>query len=327
MIRGNLLLVLISVVLSLISISSPYLLGEAIDRYGRREALPLVMLASLCIVVVPCLKLLVLIYVQRVSKNTRFILKKKLLSTLLEQNFTNLSLGGQVIDLVDGDVEGALYLYHRVYYDVAFNISLIVMSLCVVAYIQPQILLAPLAAITLSGVMYCLARRKAGLLFQAFVQVNCKLVGHLCDDIRLKFDAPHAYYNDRFKSIQKLGVSAQLRSSILGAFSSSSYMLGIVLLFLMGGGYFYTDKMTSGELFSSVIYVERVLSPTSSLVAIYFSVRESSVRFNRIKKTSRVIRVENIASQRFAYFIRVVRLFAGCRFSACHTALHIFEYQ
>ncbi|MCR8718754.1 ABC transporter transmembrane domain-containing protein [Pseudomonas syringae] len=283
--RSNLILMLAALVASFISTSSPYLLGLAIDHYGeyKKIAFGIIFLAGAGLLVSPLLKLTTVLYVQKISMKTRQRLKEQLINILVRQNMENATNGGQIVDLVDGDVDGALYLLHRVYYDVALNISLIIMSLSIVAYMEPIILLAPVLAIILSFIFYWLIRTKANTLFMKVVAFNTKLVGSICDDIRLRGKINVENHTEAMQKFTKLSVVTQFQSSMMNSFSSSSHIVAIVTLLAIGAWYSTGNRISAGELVSAAIYVERVLAPVGALVAMYFSTREAFVRLNRIK--------------------------------------------
>lgn len=279
--RENINLIFAALIISTTTSTTPYLLGATIDTSKPTSLVTLAIIASACIITTPCLKLLTNIYVQRISTTTKFILKKRLINNLLRHGFFSLRQGGNIIDLVDGDVDGTIYLYHRLYYDIALNTSLITASLGAIIYINPHLLLAALSSIFLSIFFCYTTQKKANTLFEELVNENTHLLGSICDDIRL--NSTTSSYSKQIQHIEKLSVRAQLKSSMLTAFSLSSYIVGITSLILIGGGYIFAEKITTGEMFSAVIYIERALSPTSALISIYYSTRESSTRLKRVK--------------------------------------------
>lgn len=283
--RINSISILMGGGLAVISTAAPYLIGQAIDNFhqNRQLALKFSAYACICILAGPCLKVLVNLFLSKVSSQTRLLLKKDLFNSLCMSNIL-LANKGAVIDLVDGDVDGAIYLYHRVYFDAALNSSLMLLSLGVVYFYYPSLFTAPFLALLFGAIFLWVSRRVSNGGFLKYVHLNTALIGDVCSKLMSSGYFPLKDYSARVGDIKREALFAHLKLSLLNSFASLGYLLGVVLLFFFGAQLFSSSELSAGDLFSSLIYVERVLVPAMSLVAMYHSTREAAVRRARIEQ-------------------------------------------
>jgi ABC-type bacteriocin/lantibiotic exporter with double-glycine peptidase domain len=141
--------------------------------------------------------------------------------------------------------------------------------------------LAPLSGLLYASAAYFITRRKSDTLFEEYVQENTVIIGTICAHV---CDAKP--YNDRvkldIKKIERLAFRSNLKASFFESISGTCYLVAIVFLFLISAHLISESALTTGAIFASAIYLERVLSPTMSLISIYYSSREASYRRNRI---------------------------------------------
>lgn len=286
MITTNLLLILIAVVVAGLSVLSPYLIGQAVDRVSDPGGGFMIVVGAVCVTMLlsPCLKFIVNVYIGVVDRRTRVRLKQTLLSRLCLHHFSKLDGGGHIIAMVDGDVEGALYLHHRVYFDLGLNVALIFLSLLVVVGVNSILIIPPLISLILGVAVCWFAREAPRRAYNDYIDADTRLVGGICDEVMGR----HKQHNVSLSEVLDKAFRAHLQSSALNASSSSSYFVGVVALFFIGSMLLIDDVITAGELFSVLMYMDRVLAPAAAVLAIYYSTRESSVRLERIRRYSAV---------------------------------------
>lgn len=281
--KSNLILCCLGLGISILTSASPYLIGNSINFYLSQDCLYLYALAgaSLLIIATPPLKLAANIYLQRTSAKTRYILKRTILTHLRSKASTYRKNPGEQIELIDGDVDGSMYLYHSVFFDTSLNFSIIIFALIMTALYHPLLALAPLSGLLYASAAYFITRRKSDTLFEEYVQENTVTIGAICAHV---CDAKP--YNDRvkldIKNIERLAFRSNLKASFFESISGTCYLVAIVVLFLISAHLISEGALTTGAIFASAIYLERVLSPTMSLISIYYSSREASYRRNRI---------------------------------------------
>src|SRR5690606_30110713 len=136
--------------------ASPFLIGNAINLYLSQDNSYLLTISIACLLILatPALRLSANIYLQKISSKTRLNMKTKLLKNLFTTNFSTDRKSGEFIDLIDGDVDGALYLYHGIFLDLIINSTIIFLALFMIAYYYPLMIIAPLTAITFSASLY-----------------------------------------------------------------------------------------------------------------------------------------------------------------------------
>lgn len=146
--KSNLILCCFGLGISVLTSASPYLIGSSINFYLSQDRSYLYALAgaSLLIIATPPLKLAANIYLQRTAAKTRYILKRTILTHLRSKATTYRGNPGEQIELIDGDVDGSIYLYHSVFFDTSLNFSIIIFALIITAQYHPLLVLAPLAA-------------------------------------------------------------------------------------------------------------------------------------------------------------------------------------
>lgn len=275
-------LVLMAVVVAGLSVLSPYLIGKAVDRVNDPGGGFMIVVGGACVTMLlsPCLRFIVNVYIGVVDKRTRVRLKQSLLSTLCLHHFSKLDGGGHIIAMVDGDVEGALYLHHRVYFDLGLNIALIFLSLLVVVGINFILVIPPLVSLILGLAVCWFARDAPRRAYNDYIEADTRLVGGICDEVMGR----HRRHKVSLSEVLDKAFRAHFQSSAMNASSSSSYFVGVIVLFLIGSTLLVGGAITAGELFSVLMYMDRILAPAAAVLAIYYSTRESSVRLERIRR-------------------------------------------
>jgi len=282
--KNNLIICCFGVGISIATSASPYLIGNSINLYLASDNLYLYALASasLFIIITPPLKLAANIYIQRTTSKTRYILKKTILTYLLNTRLQTKRKLGERIELIDGDVDGSTYLYHSVYFDISLNGSIIIAALVITAFYHPLLALAPLSGLLYATAAYFLTRRNSNSLFSDYIQKNTATIGIICEHL---YDATP--YTDRLeldiKNVKRLAFRSSFKASTFESVSGSCYPVAMFVLFLVSTYLLRSGDSNIGAIFASTIYLERVLSPTMSLISIYYSSREASYRRSRIR--------------------------------------------
>lgn len=282
--KTNLIICCFGVGASITASVSPYLIGNSINLYLASDNSYVYTLASasLFIIATPPLKLAANIYLQKSISKTRYILKKTILTHLLNTRFETTRKLGERIELIDGDVDGSIYLYHSIYFDISLNCSIIIAALAITALYHPLLALAPLSGLLYATAAYFLTQKNSNSLYSEYVQQNTVTIGNICEHLH---DATP--YTDRvefdIKNIQRLAFRSSLKASTFESVSGSCYPVAIVVLFLVSAHLLSAGGSSIGAIFASTIYLERVLSPTMSLISIYYSSREASYRRSRIR--------------------------------------------
>lgn len=129
--KSNLVLCCFGVGIAILTSASPYLIGNSINLYLASDSLYLYALtgASLFLIATPPFKLVANIHLQKTAAKTRLTLKKAILNHLLGRSFEHTHKPGERFELIDGDVDGSMYLYHSIYLDVSLNCSIIIAAL------------------------------------------------------------------------------------------------------------------------------------------------------------------------------------------------------
>lgn len=282
--KSNLILCCFGVGIAILTSAPPYLIGASINLYLASDSFYLYALAgaSFLLIATPPLKLAANIYLQKTASKTRFILKKAILNHLLDRSFEHTQKPGERIELIDGDVDGSIYLYHSIYLDVSLNCSIIIAALLVTAHYHPLLALAPLTGLVYAIAAYLITRKNSNSLFAEYVQENTVTIGAICELLlnakpytnRIKID---------IKNIERLAFRSSLKATTFESMSSTCYPVAIVFLLLVSAHLLSVGETNIGSIFASAIYLERVLSPTMSLISIYYSSREASYRRSRIR--------------------------------------------
>lgn len=282
--KYNIILSCLGLSVALSSATSPFLIGNSINLYLSHDRSYILIISTACllILVTPALRLSANIYLQKISSNTTSNIKRKLLRVLFTTHFSADRRSGELLDLVDGDVDGAIYLYHGIFLDITINASLIALALLMIAYYYPAMIIAPLAGIFYSIAIYLSTKNNSNRIYTEYVTENTITIGKICDLLK----QPNTSYSDQLredeKKINKLALFSNLKISVLAALSGTSYLVGITTMLLIGFYAMNNNIMDAGMIFASAMYVERVLTPTSALISIYFSSREAFCRRSRI---------------------------------------------
>jgi ABC-type bacteriocin/lantibiotic exporter with double-glycine peptidase domain len=181
--RHNIILCCLGLAVALSIATSPFLIGNAINLYLSQDNyyLPTISIACLLILATPALRLSANIYLQKISAKTRLNMKTRILKNLFTTNFSADRKSGELIDLIDGDVDGALYLYHGIFLDLTINSTIIILALFMIAYYYPLMIIAPLAAMTLSASLYFLTKKNCNNLYTEYVTENTTTIGKICN--------------------------------------------------------------------------------------------------------------------------------------------------
>lgn len=282
----NLRVILMGVTVALSSIAPPYLIGVAINSYfasGKLEK-STVILACLLIITTPCLRVASSIYVQKISSTTRKLLKKSLIKKLIIDAQPINHTYGEIIDLVDGDVEGAIYLYHSIYLDITLNSSIMLLSLYMIFNYNPIMAAAPLAAILYSILLHLFSREIPSKSYAAYVDRNTDLISEIGESLEKRPRPSFDFHRTQCVHVRTLSLFACGKISILEFLSGLSYLIGIILLFKIGSDSIIDGTLSIGDFVSAAIYIERVLAPTTALIGIYYATSEALYRRARVKK-------------------------------------------
>lgn len=279
----RMVLLFLALLLAILSAAPPYLIGRAVDLSDSASGsfTLVVSLACLAILTAPLIKLLANIFTSYLTQATRLSLKKLIIPIYLRR-LGEFNGAGQVISLVEGDVDGALYLYHRLYFDLALNVSSIGFSLLVLMAMSPLLVIPPLVSI-LVGVMICWSsRRSTNQVYEEYVNKETILLGQVC---QAAVDGTTAINSKDIGVIEvgRAAYKANFRSASANALSSSAYCVGVALLFYIWDILFAHEKITVGALMAALMYIDRVMAPANALVAVFYATREASVRLSRIK--------------------------------------------
>lgn len=283
--RHNIILSCLGLAISITSATSPYLIGSSINLYLSQDSSYIFTISTACLLIItaPILRLSANIYLHQISSKTRSILKKKLLRHLLISDSSNTRNSGEIIDLIDGDVDSALYLYHAVFLDITINSTLIILSLLIITYHYPFMIFAPLSGMAFALLIYFITPKKSDAIYTQYVTENTTTIGTICDLLTLSKTRTHTEtLRSNIDKINKLALHSSFKASMFEALSGSCYLLAMGILFLTALYATNNNIMNSGAIFASAIYIERVLSPTTSLISIYYSTREASYRRRRI---------------------------------------------
>lgn len=181
--KYNIALSFLGIVVALASATPPLLIGKSINLYLSQDDFYLITLVTACILILatPALRLSANVHLQKIASKTRYDLKKKLLQNLLFTNFWPSRGSGEFIDLIDGDVDNALYLYHGVYLDTVTNATLIALALSIIGYFYPVMIVAPSIAIIFSITMYTFTRVTCNNIYTEYVKENTTIINRICE--------------------------------------------------------------------------------------------------------------------------------------------------
>lgn len=283
----NLRVIFMGIAVALSSIASPYLIGMAINSYvvhGEIEKLTIIF-ACLLIMTNPCLRVISSIYVKKISSLTRKSLKQSLIKKLITDANPVSHTYGEIIDLVDGDVEGAIYLYHSIYLDVAQNLSIMLLSLYMIFNYNPTMLIAPLVAMLYSILLHLFSRKVPSEAYASYVDRNTDLISGIGESLAKKARPSFDFHRAQCAHVRTLSLFAHGKISTLEFLSGLSYLIGIMLLFKIGSDAIIGGTLSIGDFVSAAIYIERVLVPTTALIGIYYATSEALYRRARVKKS------------------------------------------
>lgn len=281
----NLRVILIGIVGALVGIAPPYLIGQTINLYNKYQRIDIMAIFIACALIIasPCVRVASHLYAQRLTTITRKKLKTKLTKAIIPKTTTECY--GKAIDLIDGDVEGSIYLYHNIYLDIAASLSALFLALFIVFHYNPSLIVAPLSAILYIVILKILTRKPYLRSYEKYVEMHTQLISRISISTR-----PSSLLN--FEGLIKIGRKIQILSlqskaklALLELTSNFSYLIGITLLFYIGSYSIANETLSIGDFVSAAIYLERILMPTATLVSIYYSTGEARYRRMRIARS------------------------------------------
>ncbi len=284
---SNWKIILMGIIVALSSIASTYLIGMAVNSYSANGETNILIVVLSCafILATPCLRTISNIYTQKMSSATKKTLKQRLIKKLVIDSHRKDSTYGEIIDLVDGDVEGAIYLYHNIHLDITLNISIMILSLYIIYSYSPIMALAPFAAILYAIIFHLLSRKSTQNLYSPYVERNTNFISSIGESMEQKPRPSFELHLTQCTKVRKSSVIACGKLSSFEFCAGLSYLIGIFLLFTIGSSSIVDGTLSIGDLISSTIYIERVLSPTIALISVYYATSEALYRKTRITKT------------------------------------------
>ena len=280
----NLRVILIGVAGALIGIAPPYLIGQAINLYTTHGEIDMLIISAACVLIIatPCGRLASHLYVQKLSTATRKKLKSRLTEKIIPKTTSESS--GAAIDLIDGDVEGSIYLYHNIYLDIASSLSALLPALFIVFHYNPSLTIAPLSAILYIATFKILTRKTYSSSYKKYVETNTELISNISNFRNSPSLSNHGHLKESNRQIKLLSLISRAKIALLELASNLSYLIGIILLFYIGSNSIANDTLSIGDFVSAAIYLERVLVPTAALVSIYYATGEARYRRMRIDR-------------------------------------------
>ncbi|NBA94394.1 hypothetical protein [Pseudomonas sp. R5(2019)] len=258
------------------------MIGKVIDTYYATNTIDnfFLFLAGLAIITTPCLRFGANLILQKYNAKTRAPHKKLLIINIIKPSNRKISQG-RAIDLIDGDTDGTIYLYHGIYLDITLNLALLIFAFAIILCNYPIYALPPAIAIVFSLIVHCLYQRKLPNLFNQYIEQNTIFLETVCTDLRSNKKLILKHYTSACRKILKPCVTANLKVCTLEFLSSLSYLLGLATLILIYT--FTTSHETSsiGAFIAVALYIEKALAPVFSLVGIYYSTAESLSRQRR----------------------------------------------
>lgn len=278
----NLRVILIGIAGALIGIAPPYLIGQAINFYTKHGEIDTLIISVACLLIIatPCGRLASHLYIQKLSTATRKSLKTRLTEKIIPK--TTLENHGEAIDLIDGDVEGSIYLYHNIYLDIASSLSALLLSLFIVFHYNPSLTIAPLSAILYIATFKILTRRTYLSSYKKYVETNTQLISNISNFRNSSSLSKLGLIKESNRQIKLLSLISRAKIALLELASNLSYLIGIILLFYIGSNSIANDTLSIGDFVSAAVYLERVLVPTAALVSIYYATGEARYRRMRI---------------------------------------------
>jgi len=280
----NLRVILFGVAGALIGIAPPYLIGQAINLYTKHGEIDMLIISAACVLIIatPCGRLASHLYVQKLSTVTRKSLKSRLTEKIIPQ--TTSENHGEAIDLIDGDVEGSIYLYHNIYLDVASSLSALLLALFIVLHYNPSLIIAPLSAILYIATLKVITRKIYLSSYKKYVESNTQLISNISNSMNSSSPSNLEHFKKSNRQIKLLSLISRAKIALLELASNLSYLIGIILLFYIGSNSIANDTLSIGDFVSAAIYLERVLVPTAALVSIYYATGEARYRRMRIDR-------------------------------------------
>lgn len=280
----NLRVILIGIAGALIGIAPPYLIGQAINFYTRHGEIDTLIISAACVLIIatPCGRLASYLYIQKLSTATRKSLKTRLTEKIIPK--TTSENHGEAIDLIDGDVEGSIYLYHNIYLDIASSLSALLLALFIVLHYNPSLIIAPLSAILYIITFKILTRKTYLSSYKKYVETNTQLISSISNLRNSSSLSNLGFIKESNRQIKLLSLISRAKTALLELASNLSYLIGIILLFYIGSNSIANDTLSIGNFVSAAIYLERVLVPTAALVNIYYATGEARYRRMRIDR-------------------------------------------
>ncbi|SDB38471.1 ABC transporter transmembrane domain-containing protein [Pseudomonas sp. NFACC13-1] len=280
----NLRVILIGIAGALIGIAPPYLIGQAINFYTKHGEIDTLIISVACVLIIatPCGRLASHLYIQKLSTATRKSLKTRLTEKIILK--TTLENHGEAIDLIDGDVEGSIYLYHNIYLDIASSLSALLLALFIVFHYNPSLTIAPLSAILYIATFKILTRRAYLSSYKKYVETNTQLISNISNLRNSSSLSDLELIKENNRQIKLLSLISRAKIALLELVSNLSYLIGIILLFYIGSNSIANDTLSIGDFVSAAVYLERVLVPTGALVSIYYATGEARYRRMRIDR-------------------------------------------
>lgn len=266
-----------------VNLSSPFFLGQAIDYYQKNHELPILYLLATCsaFILAPCIRFGAKIYLARSNASTRLELKQRSVNFLIQHDKESLS-EGDIIEFIDNDIDGSIYLHHNIYYDISTSIAAILMAFITIFNYHYLLSIAPIAAIAFSSAIYILTRKILNNAYGKYIEENTALTSKILSATHTKTSRPFIEFETLKTSVLDTLWRTQLKISSLEAISGLSFLIGISLLLYIGSELLAINALTTGEFIASAMYVERILIPLGFLIGIYFSTAEALYRRSRV---------------------------------------------
>ncbi len=261
----------------------PFCVGKFIQFSEKMGAVNYLYLLTMLFTLIsaPILRYIFNIYIAKIDAGYRKKTKNNLLRKLFFKK--DLQSDEEIVDLVDGDVDGSIYLKYRRVFDVSINTSIIALSFSALIYFNFWLTLPPCIAIILTIFTFNLSKNTSNKSYLKYIELNTSFLGKICNDINKNQPVDVSKYENDSVEIVKVSVKANLLNETYSSLTSFSYIIGISSLGLVG--YILVSKFNVGvgEIIATAIYVERVLVPVNTLTRIFYETREAKARLMRIQ--------------------------------------------
>ncbi|MEB0092344.1 hypothetical protein QN391_21600 [Pseudomonas sp. CCI1.2] len=266
-----------------VNLCAPFFLGATIDHYQEHHELHIWHISAACIsfILSPCIKLYTKIQLAKSNAATRLKLKQKSVQILIQHNRGSLP-EGDIIEFVDNDVDGSIYLYHNIYFDISVSLAAICLSLIAIYNYHFSLLIAPIAAIIFSSLVYITSRTVIEKTYGRYVEQNTVLISNIISASQMKSGPSFDVFDELKKDTLMILCKTQLKISTLEAATGFSFLIGMSLLLYIGDQLLQSNAITLGALIASAMYIERILNPLGFLLGIYFSSAEAIYRRSRM---------------------------------------------